>query len=311
MTLVDAVVVCGRCGGPASASAVSCPACRGGIPGELLPIVRVSPLSTGATNASPTRRAASCAVSVAVPVLAGTAAALAASLTTPWRVTLGVAVFLALAALQFATWLWWGRALGNVLTSTRTVRADDGTALSSGGIRRLFRGGEAVLAAPGVQQGPLLRRIGAATVSVRGDRDPLRLGAVERVELPSRPTGGARRHGRLRPLMLVFDDRLRVPLERSIVLGRNPERPESEPDTIVLALPDMSRSISKAHVRIDREAERVFVQDLGSTNGTELVAHDRLSELSAGSRVELPPGAHLLLAGHRLRIEGWEEGSAA
>jgi hypothetical protein len=309
MTIVD-VVVCGRCGGSASASVAICPACRGGIAGALLPSARVSPLAAGVTAASSTRRAASCAFSVAVPVLAGTAAALAAPLTTPWRVTLGVVVFISLAALQLATWSWCGRAIGNVLTATRTVRADDGTAPSWGGILRFFRGGKAVLAAPGVQQGPLLRRIGAATVSVGGDRDPLRLGAIERVELPSRPTGAARRQVRPRPLMLVFDDRLRVPLERSIVLGRNPERPESEPDTIVLALPDMSRSISKAHVRIDREAERVFVQDLGSTNGTELVAHDRFVQLSAGSRIELLPGAHLLLAGHPLRVEGWEGGSA-
>jgi pSer/pThr/pTyr-binding forkhead associated (FHA) protein len=111
--------------------------------------------------------------------------------------------------------------------------------------------------------------------------------------------------------MLVFDDRLRIPLARSMVLGRNPARPESEPDTIVVALPDMSRSISKAHVRIDREAERVYVQDLGSTNGTELVVHDHPVVLAAGTRVEWPAGAHLLLAGQPLRVEGRDRAPAA
>lgn len=301
--------VCARCGEPLVRGAARCPACDGAVAGAVLGPVPVGPLASGAAPASPARRALSCAISLAAPVVVA-AGMLAATLSlgVPTALLFGLLAGLVAGAIELVGWLRSGRALGGLLTSTRTVRADDGTALSWRGLAHPFSRRVRSIPAPGVIQGPLGRLFGATTVVVRGDADPFVLATRGIATLPPRIPGVVARDIHAPALTLVFDGRVRMPLVRSLVLGRNP--PPVGGDTVVVSLPDMSRSISKSHVRVDRIDGRVFAQDLGSTNGTQLVEGDRTVDLRPGERVELTPGAHLLLAGLVLRVDA-REGSAA
>lgn len=69
----------------------------------------------------------------------------------------------------------------------------------------------------------------------------------------------------------------------SATLGRAPE-PASESDVVVV-VSDQSKTISKNHARWEEDQAGVWVTDLGSTNGTELVYEDgRVKALISGIR---------------------------
>lgn len=305
MTNAEGRALCARCGEPLLASGERCAVCNGLVPRAVLPIVPIGPLDSGARAASPSRRALSLGTSVAVPLVVGAAFA-AASSPLGASATIASAVIAAflVAAAQVAAWLRTGRAVGNLVTATRTVRADDGTAPSL----RMLRGRPRASATVERARGPLGRLLGTVTVVLGKHRDPLALTVRGVASLPPRVPGTVARNAVARGVVLTFGGQ-RIPLVRSVILGRNP--PPVGGDTVVVSLPDMSRSISKSHVRLDNEGGRVFVQDLGSTNGTDLVTAEGTRELHPGERVEMPPGAHLLLAGAPLRLETGHVSAAA
>lgn len=302
------VLVCARCGEILAGAVARCPACNGAVAGSVLGATVVGPLASGAEPASNARRAVSCTVSIGLPVLLGALVAAAVlGRGVAAAVLWGVLALAVVAVVELALWLRSGRSFGAFATSTRTVRADDGTALSWRGLGSPFSRRARGIPAPDVTQGPIGLLFGATTVVVRGDRDPLALAPRGIPSLPPRVPGAVARDAHTPALILVFDGRVRVPLVRGVVLGRNPAPLGGE--IVAVALPDMSRSISKAHLRLDRAGATVFAEDLGSTNGTELVIGDSRTDLRAGVRVEVPVGAHLLLAGHALRFES-REGTA-
>lgn len=77
------------------------------------------------------------------------------------------------------------------------------------------------------------------------------------------------------------------------VVGRNPE---AEPGVATVAVPDLSRTLSKTHVALVQADGVVLLRDLGSTNGTSVVRPD-------GSFEDLVPGVDLTVAaGSTVRI---------
>ena len=77
------------------------------------------------------------------------------------------------------------------------------------------------------------------------------------------------------------------------VVGRNPE---AEPGVATVAVPDLSRTLSKTHVALVQTAGAVALRDLGSTNGTAVVRPDHSFE-------ELLPGVDVVVgAGSTVRI---------
>lgn len=77
------------------------------------------------------------------------------------------------------------------------------------------------------------------------------------------------------------------------VVGRNPE---AEPGVATVAVPDLSRTLSKTHVALVQTDGAVLLRDLGSTNGTSVVRPDASFE-------DLVPGVDLLVAaGSTVRI---------
>lgn len=71
------------------------------------------------------------------------------------------------------------------------------------------------------------------------------------------------------------------------VVGRNPE---AEPGVATVAVPDLSRTLSKTHVALVQAAGAVVLRDLGSTNGTTVVRPD-------GSFEVLVPGVDVVVDG--------------
>ena len=68
-----------------------------------------------------------------------------------------------------------------------------------------------------------------------------------------------------------LDDGREVELKVTVLLGRNPQREESDPEVqLVPALRD-GRMISRTHVLIGTDPRGVFIVDRGSTNGTALM----------------------------------------
>ena len=93
-------------------------------------------------------------------------------------------------------------------------------------------------------------------------------------------------------LLLSFDTgqraQLRVPTIAN--LGRRPDASDPEDQLVVVDDPD--GSVSKTHLRLEYRGDSVWVTDLGSTNGSEMV--DDTGEASAlprGARMRIDDGA--------------------
>jgi hypothetical protein len=60
-----------------------------------------------------------------------------------------------------------------------------------------------------------------------------------------------------------------VPLDRTVVLGRNPRTEDTGPSgPLIVTVPSPNKDISRSHVEVRLEDWNVLVTDLGSTNGT-------------------------------------------
>lgn len=97
-------------------------------------------------------------------------------------------------------------------------------------------------------------------------------------------------------LLLVFDtgQRVRIDVPAAVTMGRRPSPSESGDLLVIIEDPDST--VSKNHLRLEHSRGRTWVTDLGSTNGSDILA-DR------GGRTELLPGARSLLEeGDRIRV---------
>lgn len=97
-------------------------------------------------------------------------------------------------------------------------------------------------------------------------------------------------------LLLVFDtgQRVRIDVPAAVVLGRRPA--PTEPGDLLIMVDDPDSTVSKSHLRLENSRGRTWVTDLGSTNGSDILADQ-------GGRTELLPGARSLLDdGDRVRV---------
>ena len=75
-------------------------------------------------------------------------------------------------------------------------------------------------------------------------------------------------------VLLVFDtgQRVPVPVPCAVDLGRNPTPVEN--GDLVISVEDPGRTVSKVHARLEITPDEAWVTDLGSTNGSDLIAED-------------------------------------
>jgi hypothetical protein len=91
-----------------------------------------------------------------------------------------------------------------------------------------------------------------------------------------------------------------IPLDRDVLLGRQPKLPSPSTDKQhVLRLPSPGKDISRNHLHIRLVGWRVVATDLGSTNGTTIRPPDGgpAEALPPGGTRVIEPGAEVTLAG--------------
>lgn len=91
------------------------------------------------------------------------------------------------------------------------------------------------------------------------------------------------------------------PLTEPIVFGRNPAPGDGARAVTVM---DLSREVSKEHVRVTLTGGFVYVTDLGSTNGTVLVTEGAEHPLVPGEPYRVDPRSEVRFSGHTLTITG-------
>jgi hypothetical protein len=301
---------CGRCGEPLGQATTWCHWCGVRIvaaaPGSA--VGTYSGLLAGVQTAAPSRRRSAVAIDWGVPILllavvvlgvATDASSASSSDAVGLRVPLGVqiaaaAVALAVVALDVVLFVGRGRSLGRLALSLRTV--DDLTGRPPAVLRVDRRGRFSI-------------RRQTVTVDLRRGRDPLTssppvvrrpvLAPPEALSGPARPvdpaesswrpdegTFGRTGSGRPAPtaasVVLALDSGERLDLESTLVIGRAPVARDGE-EHPVFAWADLGRSLTKTHALLEWEGSVLWVTDLGSTNGSSLVAPD-------GTRQPLVPG---------------------
>ncbi|MGL4340655.1 MAG: FHA domain-containing protein [Rhodoglobus sp.] len=284
---------CGRCGGGFSERGRYCNHCG---------VVRIAPaesyarrtndpaLLIGTVSAPQLRCLAAVIIDIGIVLTVGTLVAVAGR-ATPTALLLACAAAIAGVCALFMGLRATGTSPGRRLCSIRTI--DSLTALPPHGAAAL----RAVIAS-----GPSTR-----WVDTRRGRDPFRssaprprlgmLGSTRSAEQAHHQSSeeltfsDTREYARAEPayaletavarrVTIVFDSGQRVVIDKTMLIGRNPDTTAGPS----LALPDLSRSLSKTHARLEWSGTELWVTDLTSTNGTTLIS-------SAGRRTTLAPGA--------------------
>jgi hypothetical protein len=97
-------------------------------------------------------------------------------------------------------------------------------------------------------------------------------------------------------LALRLPDGTEIPLDRTLVLGRNPAGRADAHGGVPVAIPDPGRSVSRVHLIIaPAEPGRAHATDAGSGNGTTLERGGARHPLAAQTPVEIHAGDRLLL----------------
>jgi hypothetical protein len=284
------VASCARCGTLQTAAGMLCQSCGT----VLIPAARGSvlgtytPLLAGVARSSAARGYVVVLIDV-LPLAAGglVAAAAAAAGEFPKMIVIVVSsiVFALVQALLFVRR---GRTLGRLVLSLRTV--DDLTG-NPVGVRRLRTH---LITSHRIQR--------TVTADLARGRDPLT------TALPPLP-GSALAEGMDEAVFaasgqaaaalptsdevaIVFDTGRRQVIHTSLLIGRSPEvnraaehrgRTSTTSDPQVLALADLSRTLSKTHALLEWSGSVLWVTDLHSANGSVLVSPD-------GERRPLVPG---------------------
>ncbi|MBK8447640.1 MAG: FHA domain-containing protein [Micropruina sp.] len=218
---------------------------------------------------------------LAVPLLGRTRLPLACAWTSA-----GVLVILVAAAL-IADLCRTGRTPGRRLLGVRTVAAATGLPPT---LREVVR-----------------RQL--STADLRAGRDPLRL--VPAGARPLEPAGwtGWRQSAAdgTGQWQLLLDNGVQVALTGSSLVGRDPTNEPGQSHQL-LAVPDLTRSISRVHALLEPDADCVWLTDTGATNGTRAATPSAAGGtvierwLRPGERVAVRAGSTIHLGDRALRL---------
>lgn len=80
-----------------------------------------------------------------------------------------------------------------------------------------------------------------------------------------------------------------------LVLGRAPTRPSHLPTAVLRVVDDTTSSVSRTQCLVALLDGGLWAEDLGSSNGTDVIRGDRTTTLGAGQRLQLAPGDRIEL----------------
>lgn len=159
-------------------------------------------------------------------------------------------IALAVVLLTVGVWLLGrtGRTLGTATVNARVVRRSSGVAAGPAALVALFSGA-------------------LVLCDLRRARDPF-APAVSAFRFPDSALGRTTSPAaRSTAPGILLDSGERLTLTTALILGRDPSAPADAPAD-VYRWADMSRTMSKSHVRLEWDGHQVWITDLGSTNGT-------------------------------------------
>lgn len=195
-----------------------------------------------------------------------------------------VFVLAAIALLAVAVWLLGraGRTLGAATVDARIVRRTTGAAAGAGALWALASGKLTMF-------------------DLRRGRDPF-APAIAAFQFPdAAPTAGPSRARRGLVPTLLLDSGERLTLDTALILGRDPSAPADAPAE-VYRWADMSRTLSKSHVRLEWDGRQMWVTDLGSTNGTFVRGAGASTPLLPHQRTPVPTDVVLEIGDRTLTV---------
>jgi hypothetical protein len=163
----------------------------------------------------------------------------------------------------------------------------------------------AVAASPGPAVAPLTMNEVAAAAPEEAEIAPLSgvvapnhdgSSEIESTVVTMLPTG-------VSMILLVFDtgQREHLTTPATVNLGRNPTATTSGDSTIIVRDPEST--VSKNHVRIEHSRGQTWVVDLGSTNGTKILADDgTVTTFRKNERGELEEGARVRIGNRTFTV---------
>lgn len=192
-------------------------------------------------------------------------------------------VIAALALLIVAVWLLGrsGRTLGTATVDARIVRLTTGAAAGASALTALVSG-----------------KLGM--FDLRRGRDPF-ASAIAAFQFPEAVAATPSRARRGMVPTLLLDSGERLTLDTALVLGRDPSAPADAPAE-VYRWADMSRTLSKSHVRLEWDGRQVWVTDLGSTNGTFVRGAGASTPLLPHQRTPVPTDVVLEIGDRTLTV---------
>lgn len=102
-------------------------------------------------------------------------------------------------------------------------------------------------------------------------------------------------------VVLRFDSGAVQWFRGTCVVGRNPA---AEPGVATVAVPDLSRTLSKTHVALVQADGVVVIRDLGSTNGTSVIRSDAsFEDLLPGVDLAVPAGTTVRIGDHAFVVD--------
>jgi hypothetical protein len=286
------VVSCARCGAMQTSPDVLCescgmaltPAAQGSVLGTYTPLLAgVARASAARGNLAVLIDALPLAVAAAVAVVQAASGQFGRLIWT--AVLSGVFV-----AVQLLLFVLRGRTVGRLALSLRTVDDLTGNPVS---VRKII---ERLTTAYWVRR--------TVTADLRRGRDPLTRalpalpeGALAAGSLPTAvlaaPRSAAPATATSDAVAIVFDTGRRQVINTSLLIGRSPESSRAlelrastagkTGELPVLALADLSRTLSKTHALLEWSGSVLWVTDLHSANGSVLISPD-------GERRPLVPG---------------------
>ncbi len=102
---------------------------------------------------------------------------------------------------------------------------------------------------------------------------------------------------------LVLPDGSTLPIEATLLLGRDPAPFAEFPGAALVPLADPGKTVSKTHAAVTLRGGVVRVRDLHSTNGTAVIVGTRRIPVPPDGDVPVPPGASVELGSFVVRVE--------
>lgn len=234
-------------------------------------------LTMGTVRASGGRQALAIGIDVVALAITVGIVALGITMDEPWMVWVGALTSAGLLTLQWRDLAQRGQSIGRRIVQTRTVAA-------------------ATLCPPGINVFRKLR-----SFDIRRSRDPLDP-ALQPFTFPPSSARRATQPSTTAPASahITLDTGHKLRLATVLTIGRS--SPLHAPDADHYPWVDMSRTLSKQHAKFEWDGARLWLTDLGSTNGTFVLRDERFWQMVPFKRTEIGSGERVRLGDRSLIV---------